>query len=481
MRLFVAVSGIALALAAAVGAAAAAQTRTPLPLPSPSATPSPSPSPPAAPAGVIPASATLTVTGAPLEPDVLEREVQAALDRLIRPTLQPGASIAYGPIVPAPPALPPDYITTVVVPVTIGGVGDFAPVTGTTTVDLTNLALEPPVPSLLFFDDDPEYVSEVGVLSRYTVDAGTARLYYYHDDLGLPKDIAVIVSAASATPSRVQLIDVDAGPNLDVMSVGDEVSRDFVQEQLGDEGIVADVAPGSPILVHDALTLAGELVAGAIDVRVLMGGPVTLTVVASPAGEDPLAYLGAPYVARDGKNRHGAFDVAGFGLETLAYDVGGPDAAYVFGGDGDDPPSPPNVDPFDPGRDRGDYGVVQQLTFDIANPLDDPAPVYLYEEPRGGVVRSNFLVDGVLEQLGCARLPERYLIATYEIPAHQRLVSTVLTMADGGSNFPLEVGVTQTPPLPATPPQDAPDGCFPKPQLSPSASPSASAPPTGSP
>jgi hypothetical protein len=36
-------------------------------------------------------------------------------------------------------------------------------------------------------------------------------------------------------------------------------------------------------------------------------------------------------------------------------------------------------------------------------------------------------------------------------------------MTDGGSFYPVEIGITGTPPTPATPAISAPDGCFPKP------------------
>ena len=42
----------------------------------------------------------------------------------------------------------------------------------------------------------------------------------------------------------------------------------------------------------------------------------------------------------------------------------------------------------------------------------------------------------------------------------------ILTMTDGGSNYPLEVGAGSTPPLTTTPPIASADGCFPKAQPS---------------
>jgi hypothetical protein len=87
----------------------------------------------------------------------------------------------------------------------------------------------------------------------------------------------------------------------------------------------------------------------------------------------------------------------------------------------------------------------------------------------GGVVRSSFLVNGTLVQVGCARLSQRYQIGQPFSVNPGRAQITVQTMTDGGSNYPLEVGLTATPPQPTVPPITAPDGCFPKP--SPSATP----------
>jgi hypothetical protein len=416
----------------------------------------------APPAGTIPASISLTVTGSPAGPRFLEREIEAALTREIRPTLQAGASGLYGPPpVPLQP-LQPGFLTSLVMPVTLAGAENVATVVGATTVNVDNMPLQPILPTRLFFDDDPEHVNGLGTLFRGSVDAQTpTRLYYYHDDLGLPKNVAVVLTAT--VPGRVQLIDAGAGPDLDVMTVGHRVSTTFLHEEPQNEGIVVDVGT-APFVLRDDLLLAGELVAGAVDIRVLQGGPVTVSVVAFPAGDDLLAYLNTADLARDGHNRHGVFDLTGFGVRTIAYTVGGPDASYEYGGRND---SPPNVDPDDPGRDYGDYGVVQRITFDVNNPSTQPQIVYLYEKPLGGPVKSIFLINGQPKDMGCVRVPERYMIAEYEMPPQTQIPLTVTTMADGGSNYPLKIGITTNPPLPNTPPVNGPDGCFPKPMFSP--------------
>ncbi len=414
----------------------------------------------AQPAGIVPSSLSLIVTGNPVTSKFLGRQIRAALRRVIRPTLQPGASITFSSLaIPLQP-LQPGFLTSIDVPVTVSGGADTAPVFATTTVSVQNLALDQTVPSVLFYDDDPEYVQLPGVLFRKTVQPSTVtRLYYYHDNLGLPKDIAVVLKAVSPLPTRVQLIDVEGGPNLDVMSVGNFVSKSFLLTEGKNEGIVVDLPAQSPFVLRNSLALIGELVAGAVDIRVLMGGPVDVTVVATPAGDPLSSYLNGPLAPRDGHHRSGAFNIAGFGVQTIAYTVGGPDASTTYGGRDT---APPNLNPASLGHDWGDYGVTHRFTFDIDNPTDMPQDVYLYEKPFGGATINSFIVDGQVRQMGCVRIPERYEIEHYEVAPNAEITSNVVTMTDGGSSYPLEIGLTQTPPFPFTPPMDAPDGCFPK-------------------
>jgi hypothetical protein len=326
---------------------------------------------------------------------------------------------------------------------------------------VSNLGVQRADPVLLMLDDDPEYVRVDGVLFRGTVDASKpVRLYYYHANVGTPRRYLLVLAAAGGDASRVQVIDASAGPNADVMSVGHAVSRSFIQLEPQNEGTVVDLPTGAPFLQRDVPAAPSEGVAGAVDVRVLMGGAVTMTVLAIPTGADPAAFLGTPKVPGDGHERHGTFDLTRSGQTTIAYTVGGPDASFEYGSRAR---SPQNVDPNDSGSDAGEYGVLQRITFDLANPLATPATVYLYEQPVGGVVRNSFSIDGTIFDVGCARLSQRYQIASYQLDPKGTRALNVLTMTDGGSNYPLEIGVTATPPLPTTPPLNAPDGCFPKP------------------
>ena len=453
-----------------------APTEEPNPSPSeePSTSPSPgtSPTPSLPPAGVIPSALTVTITGRPADGAFVQSRIVAALNHAIRPTLASGATITYGDPAPALGPLDAGFQTSYNVPVTIAAAAD-APVTGQVAVQVINLSLDPAPPAFLFMDDDPEYIRADGVLFRGTIAAaGNVRIYYYHENQGQPRHFLVMLSAGS-TASRVRVIDASAGPNPDVMSVGHAVSRSFITMQPRDEGAVYDIPAGGSEALRDISINPGDGVAGAVDVRVLEGGPLTATVLAIPQDASPATYLTAPKVAEDGHHRHGTFTLENPRQTTVAYTVGGPDASLEYGDWGH---APKNIDPNDRGTDGGEYGVLQQITFDIANPAESPATVYLYESPQGGPVRNSFAVEGTLLEVGCARVSDRYQIASYQIAPRSTMELHVLTMPDGGSNYPLELGMTTTPPQPSVPPISAPNGCFPKPGGGVPQSPSTSAP-----
>ncbi len=445
---------LALALAC-VPLPAPAQTQNDVP---PQATPTPIAGPQALPhAGVVPANITLTVTGTPLASDVLYGQIRNALDRAIRPSLRPGATIGFGSVNPWPlPFMQPGQSAAANVVTTVTGDATSAPVSGTTTVSIYDVPAPASLPGVLFLDDDPEYLLTEGLVFRGDVTPDRpARLYYYHSDIGVPRDVDVVLT--SAAPARVHVIASEAGPDLDVMSVGHIVSRDFLRYRQDAQGVIVDVTPAKPVVVRHALLLQGEVIAGNVDIAPISGN-VAVSVVASAAGASPLQYVAGPRVPYDAHHRHGTFDLASVAPLAASYTVGGPNVAVTYGTRA----TPPrNIDPTDNGRDLGDYGAVRRIDFLLANPTQTPHIVYLYEKPLGGPVRSTFVVDGTFKEIGCVRVAQPYLVATYRLPAQSTGASHTLTMTDGGSFYPLEFGVTDVMPLPNAPPIGAPDGCSP--------------------
>jgi hypothetical protein len=425
-------------------------------------------------AGTIAPTVTLKVTGSPADGTWLVAQVKGLVAALTQ--AMPGAQMTFGsPVPPVPTPLPPGASMQFSVPVQIASTdGQYFDQSGSTVVNVQNVPVDPFAPLLLFYDDDPEHVSADGVLFRGTVtSAQPSRLYYYHDNASDPRRIVVVLSSASQDPTSVQLIDASAGPNADVMSVGHAVTRNFLLTKPKNQGTILDLNADEPYVLKDVAMTSRQGAAGNLDLRVLSGGPVTVTVLALSPGVDARTLLTAAPLPDDGHHRTGVFQLAGFGNDALAYSAGGPDAKVAIG---DRQPSAPNADPTAPGHDYGDYGVWHSIAIALSNPSPAPTTAYLYFKPLVGIARSSFLVDGALVEIGCVRVPQPYQIAAIPLAAGVSQQVRLDTMTDGGSFYPIEIGVTATPPQPGAPPISGPDGCFPKPAAaqSPPSSPEAS-------
>ena len=406
-------------------------------------------------AGTVPKTLALSVTGT-VDPAWLSQIVADRVRNAL--AVQPGLTAAVG-VPPVPAALPIGASASVEVPVRIAGGDAYLDVNDATNVTLQNVAVAPSSPDLLFYDDDPEMLGATGVTFRAQIDAShPARLYYYHENGQAPKDLYVLLSTAGGT-ATVHAVDSSAGPNIDVLSVGHAVTKNFLLRKPANEGVLYDVAQTPTVLERFALQRL-EGAAGNVDLRVTSGGPVGVTVLSVPPGTPPaeLERLAADAVLpNDTHHRTGTFALTGYANDVLEFRVGGPDVSLLYGAQ-----SPAAAQPNPNWHDFGEYGVLRTLAFHVANPGGSPATVYLYEEPQGGVIRSSFLVDGTLHEVGCARVPQKYLIAAIPVTSATE-THTVVTMTDGGSSYPVEVGLTMDPPSPTTPPIAAPDGCFPKP------------------
>jgi hypothetical protein len=412
-------------------------------------------------AGTIPASASLKITGSPADGAWLVEQVRGLVARLVQ--AMPGAQTTIGSAIPpVPTPMPPGAQMQFTVPVQISSAnGQYFDQSGSTVVNVQNVPADSFAPQLLFYDDDPEHVAADGVLFRGTVTtAQPARLYYYHDDASDPRRIVVVLSSAASDPTSVQVIDASAGPNVDVMSVGHAVTRNFLLTKPKDLGTILDLDADQPYVLKDVAMTAHQGVAGNLDIRVAAGGPVTVTVLALSPGVDPRTLLAAAPLPDDGHHRTGVFQLGGFGNDALSYVAGAPDSKIAIG---DRDPTAPSVDPSAPGHDYGDYGVWHTIAVSLSNPSPAPATAYLYFKPLVGIARASFLVDGSLVEIGCVREPQPYQIAAIPLDPGATRQVRLDTMTDGGSFYPVEIGVTAVAPQAQAPAISSADGCFPKP------------------
>jgi hypothetical protein len=248
------------------------------------------------------------------------------------------------------------------------------------------------------------------------------------------------------------------------MHVGQTLTKNFLVTKAYGEGVVVNLSQDEPYLLADVPMASRQLVSGTVDVRVLSGGPVVVTVLSISSGVDVRALLDGPILPGDGHHRTGVFKIDGFGSDTLNFTAGGPDTTLVVG---DADPTPPSANPAAPGHDYGDYGVVHTINLNLSNPGTAPFTAYLFFKPLAGPARASFLIDGNLYDVGCVRVPTPYQVTSFNLNPGSTYRTVIQTMTDGASFYPAVVGITSTPPQPNAPAISAPEGCFPKPQESP--------------
>lgn len=427
-------------------------------------------------AGFMPSTVSVDLTGNPSS-DFVVAQVQNALLGAVQPL--PGAALVPGPL-QLPASLVPGQRIDAPLRFHVDGKNRYVDVDGITNVQVAIGSPTPIPPTVLFYSDDPEELTGDGVLFRGTLSRNQpVRLYYYHQAKVANLSVAIVLDAPGGA-GRVNVIGRGAGPNPAIMYVGQLATYHYLDDHARESGVNLNVAAGAPLVLStsDAPLRAGDLVAGAVDLALLDGNPVNVSVVALSPQADLSALLSGDELLSDGKRRRGAYDIAQTFSLALAYAVGGPEPAPIRVGGGD--PPIPNLRAG--GRPlAGDYGILRNVNLALSNPTQAPATVYLYEKPIGYPVTTTIDFDGdaAPTRLQCAKQPLRYLVRAFDVPANANATITGTYMTDGGSTYPLDFGLTSLPPSPLPISMIATDGCFPKPVATPS--PSASAIPSPSP
>ena len=190
-----------------------------------------------------------------------------------------GCIDCLGPL-PAPQPLQPEGVTTLAMPVTIAGprIRQRLPALQTSPLRTWRSHRNHPCSSSMMtirnMSADSAY--SFAVPSRSTSQRGsttTTTISIFpknrdHHRLGWPESSAVDRFGCRTRPR------CDERRSL--------VSKLFMLAEPRNEGIVTDVTATSPFVLRSSTTLAGELVAGAVDIRVIGGAPVTVSVIAYP-------------------------------------------------------------------------------------------------------------------------------------------------------------------------------------------------------
>ncbi len=384
-------------------------------------------------AGTIDQHVTLALTGDPASAQFVREQVT----RAVRDAAQrrPDAQvIVSSDDVPFHGVLEQDDVASFNVPVLIQGRNEIE-VDGSTRVDVQNIAVPRISPNSLMVSDYPERLTENGTL--FTADLRYEQpsrfLYFHYNPPGQPdRRIVLRAENLSREPSIVQFISGRGGPSPNEMEVGHSAAKRFLVNVVQNQGQLLTIGANTSLNVVTQDLPAGSVVCNLLQLRVLSGGNVHLTLLAQNAAEDPSAAVGdAALLESVHKHARGIYPIAEFHFATQ-WKVNEDYLELLVG----QLPLPNHL----LGQAlSGDYGVLQSFVVNLENPLSTPQSIAIYENPRGGRSTATYLIDGVLVQSHQVPPYSRYKVRQYVVPSHGFVRVTIVTMPEAGSSLPLRL------------------------------------------
>lgn len=384
-------------------------------------------------AGTIAPYVRLDLTGDPASSLFIREQVARAVRSAA--TLRPGAQVLVTPDdVPFQGSLDQDDVASFDVPVVIQAQDDFE-ADGSTRVEVRNVAVPRISPDSLMVSDYPERLTENGTL--FTADLRSQQpsrfLYFHYNPPGQPdRRIVLRAQNLSREPSIVQVIDDRGGPSTNEMEAGHAATKRFLVDVEQNQGRLLTLDGNTSVNISQQDLPAGSIVCGLLQLRVLSGGNVHLTLIAQDASSDPSDPIAGDELL-EGAHKHarGIYPIAEFHFATL-WRV---DADYLELPIG----QLPLPNDLQGQALAGDYGVLQSFVVNVENPLPAPQAVAIYENPRGGHATGTYIIDGVLVQSHQVPPFSRYKVRQYVVPAHGFVRVTIVTMPEAGSSLPLRL------------------------------------------
>jgi hypothetical protein len=384
------------------------------------------------PAGSLPGPITLPVTGDPASRDYLRDLVTRAILRYAQ--VRPGAqAIVTADDVPLPGDLAQDMSASFDVPVLIQG-EQYFDVNGSVHVTLNNIAVPRISPDILMVSDYPEKLTENGTLFSADLkrEVPSRFLYFHYNPPGQPdRRIVLVAQNQSNEPATLQYIS-GVGASKYEMEAGHNATKDFLVDVVQNQGRLLQIPANATQVIAQQAMPAGAIVTNLLQLRVLEGSTVHLTLVAQNASDDPeTALTTGQLLTSTVKHARGIYTVPEFHFATQ-WNVNDAYLELPIG-------QLPLPNSLAGEALSGDYGVLESFVVNVQNPLSRPQNIAIYETPRGGHATGTYLIDNVLVQSHQTAAFTRYKVRQYVIPAKGFVRVTIVTMPEAGSSYPLNL------------------------------------------
>ncbi len=384
-------------------------------------------------AGTVTPDINVRLTGDPASPEYVREMVQRAI--LHATQARPSAQVVVGTDdVPVDRPLGQDMVQSVDVPVLIQGEQYFS-VNGTTHVRIENIAVPRISPDILMVSDFPEKLTENGLLFSADLhhNVPSRFLYFHYNPPGQPdRRIVLVAQNHSSEPATVQFISGRGGPTDNEMEVGHDATKSFLVNAVQNQGRLLQIPANATVAISQQELPAGSIVTNLMQLRVLDGAAIHLSLVAQNASDDPNdALTTGALLTSTVRHARGIYTIPEFHFATQ-WNVNDPYLELPIG-------QIPLPNTLAGEALAGDYGVLEAFVVTVQNPLSTPQNIAIYENPRGGRATGTYIIDGVLVQSHQVPPFSRYKIRQYVVPAKGFVRVTIVTMPEAGSSYPLRL------------------------------------------
>ncbi|HEY1977060.1 MAG TPA: pilus assembly protein N-terminal domain-containing protein [Candidatus Baltobacteraceae bacterium] len=384
-------------------------------------------------AGSIAPRIAVQLTGDPASEAFVRDEVATSVRHVAQP--RPGAQVVVGPDdVPFHGTLAQDDVASFDVPLLLQGT-NYIEVDGTTHVDVQNVAVPRISPDSLMVSDYPERLTENGTLfaSDLHHEKPSRFLYFHYNPPGQPeRRIVLRAENTSSEPAIVQFISGSGGPGPNEMQVGHDATKAFLTAAVENQGRLVAISGNTSVNLAEQDLPPGDIVCNLLQLRVLSGSDVKLTLFAQDAGDSPYVALTNTDLLEDThKHARGVYPIPEFHYATQ-WNVNGEYLELPIG-------QIPLPNDLQGEALAGDYGVLQSFVVTVQNPTTSPQAIAIYENPRGGRATGTYLIDGVLVQSHQVPPFSRYKVRQYVVPARGFVRITIVTTPEAGSSYPLRL------------------------------------------
>ncbi len=379
------------------------------------------------PGGELPDAVSVRVTGNLAPPDLVAEAVVQTVHQVVRRL--PGASVE----VQLPPlaALGPEADVVLVVPVRVRHPYGTA-VRKAVTVRIRNDPVGLEDPSRLVVSNNPERLYTPGLLLQERVRSGEAVRLLYHHQNATGREMVVLLRLANPGSEEAQahLQPALPSPWHDTMATGHAAARRFLQLVSAGAGYVLTLPPRHTLTLWAQRFPTGFVASGLVQVQVLEGAELEVTVGVRPSyvlDHAPLPEL-EPEPTPHPRGVYGR-PVVELAARLLPDGAGGVEVGASR-----------SVREVRTGTVLvGDYGVTYRVQLELLNPESEPKEARIVVRAAGGPAYAAFAVQGQLVDLSYLPAGAERAVIPVQLPASEAGTVLLLTVPSSGSYLPLRL------------------------------------------